>query len=419
LMTEVWVTGLGFVTSIGCNKKDVTNSLVNLNHGITSPSMFQVSHSPVKVAGTIKEFDLSSNEAEDWDFPSRYNIPRTLLRSFSPHVLYAWCAVEQAILEAKLSKADLEDSNTGLYTASAGSMRSIRSHFEKMENRGVMACNPLAIVSSISGTLTFNLVAGLGIRGSSMGLVSACASSGHALGTALDEIRLGRQKRMLVVGAEDCNFESIVPFCGMRALSLETDPNLASRPFDINRNGFVGTGGSVAMILEEKKLAEERGITPYAKFIGWGQGSDGHNVAISHPEGRGLVDSMQRALKDANLNPQDIDYLNAHATSTQIGDASEMKAVKKVFPAPQSLKLASTKALTGHGLSLSSIMEASFCCLSLNDGFLPGSANVQNPDPELGHLTLLQETEFSQAKNIMSNSSGFGGANVSLIFQKC
>jgi 3-oxoacyl-[acyl-carrier-protein] synthase-1 len=418
-MTEVWVTGLGFVTSIGCNKEDVKSSLVNLKHGITSPSMFQVPESPVKLAGTIKEFDLSSPDAEDWSFPSRYTIPRSLLRSFSPHVLYAWCAVQQAIEEANLSQSDLEDRDTGLYTASAGSMRSIRSHFEKMDNRGVMACNPLAIVSSISGTLTFNLVAGLGIRGSSMGLVSACASSGHALGTALDEIRLGRQKRMLVVGAEDCNFESIVPFCGMRALSLETDPNLGSRPFDISRNGFVGTGGSVAMILEEKSLAEQRGITPYAKFIGWGQGSDGHNVAISHPEGRGLVDSMQRSLKDANLIPNNIDYLNAHATSTQIGDASEMKAVKKVFPAPQSLKISSTKALTGHGLSLSSIMEASFCCLSLKHSFLPGSANVHNPDPELGHLTLLRQTEFTQVQNIMSNSSGFGGANVSLIFQKC
>ncbi len=418
-MTEVWVTGLGFVTSIGCNKKDVTKNLVNLNHGISSPAMLQVNDSPVKVAGTIKEFDLDSTDPEDWIFPSHYRVPRSLLRSFSPHVLYSWCAMQQAIEEANLSQSDLGDRDTGLYTASGGSMRSIHKHFEKMDRRGVMACNPLAIVSSIPGTLTFNLVAGLGIRGSSMGLVSACASSGHALGTALDEIRLGRQKRMLVAGAEDCNFESIVPFCGMRALSLETDPNLASRPFDINRNGFVGTGGAVAMILEEKQLAQERGITPYARFIGWGQGSDGHNVAISHPEGRGLVDSMQRALGDSKLMPTDIDYLNAHAPSTPIGDASELKAVKKVFPTPQRLKISSTKALTGHGLSLSSIMEASFCCLSIKDGFLPGSANVQNPDPELGHLTLLRETEFSQVKNIMSNSSGFGGANVSLIFQKC
>ena len=350
---EVWVTGLGFITSIGCNKADVKDSLINLKHGITSPAMLQVAESPVKVAGTIDEFDLDSNDPEDWQFPSQYKIPRSRLRSFSPHVLYAWCCLQQAIEEAKLDHSDLHDPSAGIYTASGGSMRSIHKHFEKMDRNGVMACNPLAIVASISGTLTFNLVAALGIRGSSMGLVSACASSGHALGTALDEIRLGRQKRMLVVGAEDCNFESIVPFCGMRALSLEQDPDLASRPFDIKRNGFVGTGGAVTIVLETKEEAEKRGVTPYAKFSGWGQGSDGHNVAISHPQGRGLQDSMRKALKDARLQPTDIDYLNAHAPSTPIGDASEMKAVKEVFPLPQRLQLSSTKALTGHGLSLS------------------------------------------------------------------
>ena len=415
---EVWVTGLGFITSIGCNKADVTDSLINLKHGITSPAMLQVAESPVKVAGTIDEFNLDSNDPEDWQFPSIYKIPRSRLRSFSPHVVYAWCCLQQAIEEAKLDHSDLHDPDAGIYTASGGSMRSIHKHFEKMDRNGVMACNPLAIVASISGTLTFNLVAALGIRGSSMGLVSACASSGHAMGTALDEIRLGRQKRMLVVGAEDCNFESIVPFCGMRALSLEKDPDLASRPFDIKRNGFVGTGGAVTIVLETKEEAEKRGVTPYAKFSGWGQGSDGHNVAISHPQGRGLQDSMRRALKDARLQPTDIDYLNAHAPSTPIGDASEMKAVKEVFPLPQRLQLSSTKALTGHGLSLSSIMEAAFCCLAIKDGFVPGSANVTNPDPELEHLNLLRKTQFQQPSTVMSNSSGFGGANVSLIFEK-
>jgi len=415
-MTEVWVTGLGFITSIGCDKSQVSDRLYNLKHGISLPSMLQVPESPVKVAGTIDEFELDSADPEDWKFPNEYNVPRSVLRSFSPHVLYAWCSLQQAIKDANINSLDLRDPESGIYTASGGSMRSIHKHFEKMDRKGVMACNPLAIVSSIAGTLTFNLVAALGIRGSSMGLVSACASSGHALGTALDEIRLGRQKRMLVVGAEDCNFESIVPFCGMRALTLEKNPDLASRPFDSNRNGFVGTGGAVSLILETKQEAQRRGVSPYAKFLGWGQGSDGHNVAISHPEGRGLHDAMKNALKDSNLSPADIDYVNAHAPSTQIGDASEMQALKTVFPEPQILKISSTKALTGHGLSLSSIMEAGFCCLALKNGFLPGSANVSNPDSALGHLKLIRKSEKSQVSHIMSNSSGFGGANVSLVF---
>ena len=149
-----------------------------------------------------------------------------------------------------------------------------------------------------------------------------------------------------------------------------------------------------------------------------GQASDGHNVAISHPEGRGLGDAMIKSLQDAKVKPSDIDYVNAHAPSTSIGDASEMKALKSVFPAPQAVKVSSTKALTGHGLSLSSIMEAAFCCLALKNGFLPGSANVTEPDPELEHLDLLRTSTDIQANRIMSNSSGFGGANVSIVFEK-
>ena len=409
---------MGLVTSIGSDRATVGQNLIDLQHGIENPDFLASDSSPVKVAGTVKDFDVDSSDPEDWIFPGEYAVPRATIRSFSPHVLYAWCAVKQAIQDASLSDEDLTDPDAGLYSSSGGSMRSIHQHFQKMDKRGVMACNPLAIVASIAGTLTFNLVATLGIRGSSAGMVSACASSGHALGMALDEIRLGRQKRMLVVGAEDCNFESIVPFCGMRALSLETDPNLASRPFDSKRNGFVGTGGSVCLVLETETEARRRGATPYAKFTGWGQGSDGHNVAISHPEGRGLKDSMQNAFKDAKVSPSSIDYVNAHAPSTPIGDASEMKALNATFSESQSIKVSSTKALTGHGLSLSSIMEAAFCCLALKDGFLPGSANVSSPDPEIGHLHLLRETVQEQATRILSNSSGFGGANVSLIFER-
>ena len=409
---------MGLITSIGNDRSSVVKSLREMKHGIENPPMLQVDESPVKVAGMVKDFEVDSSDPEDWIYPQEYHVSRATLRSFSPHVLYAWCALQQAIKDANLSEQDIQDPDSGLYTSSGGSMRSIHKHFEKMDRRGVMACNPLAIVASIAGTLTFNLVAALGVRGSSTGLVSACASSGHALGTALDEIRLGRQKRMLVVGAEDCNFESIVPFCGMRALSLESDPNRASRPFDLKRNGFVGTGGSVCLVLESQSEAERRGVTPYARLLGWGQGSDGHNVAISHPEGRGLQDAMTKALRDSRMGPNEIDYVNAHAPSTPIGDASEIKALKAVFPSPQQVKISSTKALTGHGLSLSSIMEAAFCCLALKEGFLPGSAHVTEPDPELGHLDLLQTSPDIQAERILSNSSGFGGANVSVILEK-
>ena len=415
-MEPIWITGAGFITSIGNDQSTVLTNLKELRHGIECPSFLNVDSSPVKVAGTLKGFNVESSDPEDWLYPEQYRVPRAILRSFSPHVLYAWCAIRQAIQDASLTDDDLRDPEAGLYTASGGSMRSIHKHFEKMDHRGVMACNPLAIVASIAGTLSFNLVAALGVRGSSTGMVSACASSGHSLGMALDEIRLGRQKRMLVVGAEDCNFESIVPFCGMRALSLEPDPNKASRPFDQNRNGFVGTGGAVSLVLEKESEALRRGAIPYAKFLGWGQGSDGHNVAISHPDGRGLQSAMHNALRDAGVSTDQIEYVNAHAPSTPIGDASEMKALNKVFADVDPVKVSSTKALTGHGLSLSSIMEAAFCCLALREGFLPGSANVDDIDPAIGKLNLLRESTETKVSKIMSNSSGFGGANVSLVF---
>ena len=338
---------MGLITSIGNDRSSVVESLLDetRNRKPAHASGGRISQS----SRYSKEFRVIIGSKIGSIHPNTMSPGQLFAVS---HLMFfgAWCALKQAIKDANLSEKKL-DPDSGLYTSSGGSMRSIHKHFEKMDRRGVMACNPLAIVASIAGTLTFNLVAALGVRGSSTGLVSACASSGHALGTALDEIRLGRQKRMLVVGAEDCNFESIVPFCGMRALSLETDPNQAFCPFDVKRNGFVAPGAH-CLVLETQSEAERRGVAPYARFLGWGQASDGHNVAISHPEGRGLRDAMNKALQDAKVRAEHIDYVNAHAPSTSIGDASEMKALKSVFPVPQSVKISSTKALTGHGLSL-------------------------------------------------------------------
>ncbi|MBL62861.1 MAG: beta-ketoacyl synthase [Opitutae bacterium] len=417
-MHKVYITGIGFVTSIGNDCASVEHSLRALTPGIGLHPEMQDDPSPAKVAGIIKDFDVSSVDPEDWEYPERYQVRRDVIRSFSPHVLYAYCSMKQAIDDANLGEEDVSNPDCGLYTASGGSMRSVHKHLEKMDQRGVMACNPLAIVASVAGTLSFNLVAIFGIRGFSAGMVSACASSGHALGFAFDEVRRGRQKRMLVVGGEDCNFESIVPFAGMRALSLDRNPATASRPFDKTRNGFVGSGGATCLVLESEEETVRRGATPYCEMIGWGQASDGYNVAISHPEGRGLRDAITHALKDASITAQEVDYVNAHAPSTPIGDASELQALKAVFPAPQRVKLSSTKALTGHGLSLSSIMEAGFCSLALQKGFLPGSANVKEPDPEIGHLDLITESEDTQAEVALSNSSGFGGANVSILLRR-
>ncbi len=418
-MPRVFITGLGFVTSIGNDAATVVRNLCELRHGFELFPPFQQPGIPCKVVGTIKEFTTDSTDPEDWTFPSRYQIKRELLRSMAPNGLFAHCAALQAIEDARLTEADLSNRATGLYAASGGSPYLTHYHHDRLLKHGVMRCSPLGIVASIVGTLNFNLVAAFKIQGASCGFSSACASSAHALGYAFDDLVLGRQKRMLIVGAEDGNSDAILPFAGMRTLSLQTDPSLASRPFDAARDGFVGTGGASVLVLETEDEVRRRGVTPYAELLGWGQASDGYNVAISHPDGHGSTAAMQHALRAAGVAPAEVDYVNAHATSTIIGDVSEARALRAVFAESASrVAVSSTKALTGHGLSLAGAMESAFCALALREGFIPGNAHLTRVDPECGGLLLPRTTEHRQARIVVKNSSGFGGANVALVFKR-
>jgi 3-oxoacyl-[acyl-carrier-protein] synthase-1 len=418
-MPRVFITGLGFVTSIGNDAPSVARSLRELRHGFELYPPFQKPEIPVKVTGTIKDFTTDSTDPEDWTFPSRYKIKRELLRSMAPHGLYAHCAMLQAVEDAKLTEADISNPQTGLYAASGGSPMLTNHHHERLSKHGVMRCSPLGIVASIVGTLNFNLVAAFKIQGASCGFSSACASSAHAIGFAFDDLKLGRQKRMFIVGGEDGNTDAILPFAGMRTLSPQTDPNLASRPFDAARDGFVGTGGAAVLVLETEDEVARRGVTPYAELLGWGQASDGYNVAISHPEGSGSAAAMTIALRTAGVSAAEIDYVNAHATSTVIGDVSEARALRNVFKdALPRVAVSSTKALTGHGLSLAGAMESAFSALAIREGFTPGNANLKNVDPECADLNLPRTTENRAPTIVVKNSSGFGGANVALVFKR-
>jgi len=417
-MRKVYITGLGFITSIGNDAAGVSESLRELRHGIVVYPPFQKPEVPVKVAAPVRDFQTDTVEAEDWVMPARYSIKRDLLRGMAPHGVYAYCAMQQAVEDAKLTEADWSNPDTGLYAASGGSPFLLGYYLERMRKQGVMRCQPLGVVACISGTVNFNLVSHFKIKGASTGFSSACASSAHALGFAYDEIMLGRQKRMFVVGAEDGNVESILPFAGMRALSVQTDPSKASRPFDSARDGFVGTGGATVVVLESEEEVERRNAKVYCEVAGWGQASDGHNVAISHPEGTGLRNAIAHALKFSELTPDAVDYVNAHATSTPIGDFSEIKALKNIFGhAPPRPAISSTKALTGHGLSLAGAMEAGFCALAIKEGFIPGSANITTLDPACAGLNIIRATLPQRPNVVLSNSSGFGGANVCLVFK--
>ena len=418
-MPRVFITGLGFITSIGNDAATVTRNLREQRHGFEVYPPFQKPDIPVKVIGTIKEFNTDSTDPEDWTFPARYKIKRELLRTMAPNGLFAHCAMLQAVENARLADADISNTDTGLYAASGGSPYLLHYHHERLQKFGVMKCSPLGIVASIVGTLNFNLVAAFKIQGASCGFSSACASSAHAIGYAFDDIVLGRQKRMFVVGAEDGNVDAILPFAGMRTLSLQTDPALASRPFDVARDGFVGTGGAVVLVLENEDEVRRRGVTPYAEILGWGQASDGYNVAISHPEGSGSAASMTNALRAAKVAPEEVDYVNAHATSTLIGDVSEARALKAVFKeSTPRVAVSSTKALTGHGLSLAGAMESAFCAVAIREGFIPGNPHLTKVDPECEGLNLPRTTENRPPNIVVKNSSGFGGANVALVLKR-
>jgi 3-oxoacyl-(acyl-carrier-protein) synthase len=413
------VTGLGFITSIGNDRATVQRSLLELRHGFERIEFLGNPNLPVKVAGTVKEFAFPTPNWRDWSWPARFEVDRELARGLAPHGVFAICAVQQALAEAGLAAADLAGGDTGLFCASAGSPFLLGSFLEQMKATRGERGNPMGIVSSIAGTLNFNLAAHYRISGAVCGFVSACASSSHALGYAMDEIRLGRQRRMLVVGAEDMTAESVLPFATLRALSTNPDPGTASRPFDRQRDGFVGTGGAVALIVEEAGLARARGARVQAELIGWGQAGDGYSIVASHPEGAGLRSAMQRALADAGVSPGAIDYVNAHATSTPGGDRSEALALQEVFTRVGATpRISSTKALTGHGLSLAGAMEAGFCTLSLAEGFIPGAAHLTDPDPACEGLNLPRASLAEAPRLVLNNSSGFGGSNVCHVLRR-
>ena len=419
-MKRAVITGLGFITSIGNDRAEITRSLRHGQTGVEPfPEFVQDPLVPVTLVGTVKGFTFPTTDFEDWTFPGTYKLSREIIRPMAPNTLYAYFAMRQAIDDAGLTPEQVSHPDTGLLTASGGSMWMSHMNYNVQDTRGVMKMPPMGIVNGIPGSLYINLVPAFRIQGASLGFSSACASSSHALGTAVDLVRTGKQKRVFVVGAEDCNRYSILPFASVRALSLATDPEKSPCAFDRQRDGFVGTGGAAVLVVEELETARERGADRiYAEVLGWGQSSDGYNVLASIPDGSGLARAMTQAIGEAGLAPEDIEYINAHATSTPFGDASEINAIKRTFPEGRRPPVSSTKSLTGHGLSLAGAMEAGFCCVNLQEGFVPVSAHITDLDPICAGVPIITEPLDLAPTIVMNNSSGFGGTNVAVVLKK-
>jgi len=410
------ISGLGFTTCIGNNASDVEHSLRDLRHGFQEVDLLPGVDGARRMVGRPSGFSFPSASYLSWKYPAQHRLPRELMRSLNPHGVYAACAALNALEDTGLSISDLSDGSTALFCSSAGSPWLLNKNINAMQQSKILHGAPFGVISGISGTLNFNLGAFLKIRGGNCGFVSACTSSTHAIGYAMDEIRLGRHERVIVIGAEDDMPETILPFAAMRVMSDSLDPAFASCPFDAARSGFIGCGGAVAIIIESEDAAKARKASPYARLLGWAQTSDGVSPASPAPDGEGVLRAMNAALKDAGLEATDIDYVNAHATSTLAGDASEARALSQLFgEISNSPAISSTKALTGHGLSLAGAQETAFCALAIKRGFIPGCANLRNPCAEAEKLNLPRSSIEASARYVLKNNSGFGGSNVSIV----
>ena len=414
-MSRVVVTGLGFTTSIGNNRAEVVKSLRECRTGVEIMPELVQANAPVRLAGTVKGFQFPSEDPLDWVLPSSISLPRTHLRTMTPNALYAYAAMQEAIGDAGLDESLISNPDTGLYCASSGCSWLTHATIESLVSRGPGRTSPSIVIAGMPNSLHLNLTARFQIKGASLGFSSACASSAHALGCAYDLIKAGRQKVMFVVGAEDCHIYNVLAFAAVRALSVQTDPSLAPRAFDAARDGFVVSGGGCVLVIEDADHAAARGAKVHAEVSGWGQATDGYDVVAPDPSGNGLARAMENALKDARMQAGSVDYINAHATATLAGDMAELKAVRHVFGASKLPYVSSTKSLTGHGLSLAGAMEAAFCCLALEEKFTPVSANITQLDPGCEGVPVVTEPIDAQPRVAISNSSGFGGANVSVV----
>jgi 3-oxoacyl-[acyl-carrier-protein] synthase-1 len=329
--------------------------------------------------------------------------------------VYGYAALQQAITDSQL--ATVSDPRIGLIAGTGGNGIAVYEGTRVQVQEGFEMLDPYWVPRTMGSSMVANLATLFKIRGANRAETSACATSAHCLGTAFDLIRLGRQDVVLVVGSEEMGWWSAAPFAAMMALSRQVDPKTASRPYDRKRDGFVISGGATALVLESEAHAQARGARSYAKLLGWGESSDGYNLVLPHPKGEGAARAMQLALQESNRLPTAVDYINTHGTSTVGGDEAEVAAIRQVFQ-EQIPPFSSTKSITGHAIGAAGALEAGICCLALAKQFLPASMNITELDPKFSGLPIVTTPgQSSDLKVVMSNSFGFGGTNVSLVFE--
>lgn len=401
-MRRAVITGLGIVSSIGINQEQVTSSLKAGKSGITFSEEFAEMGMRSQVWGNV-----------DIDFSE--HIDRKVMRFMGDAAAYAYVAMKQAIEDSGLSEEQVSNIRTGIVAGSGGgSSKNQVGSADVIREKGVKRVGPYMVPRCMGSTVSACLATPFKILGVNYSISSACATSAHCIGHAMELIQLGKQDVVFAGGGEELSWALSGQFDAMGALSKKynDDPATASRTYDADRDGFVSSGGGGMVVVEELEHALARGATIYAEIVGYGATSDGYDMVA--PSGEGAVRCMQMALQGVD---DPIDYLNTHGTSTPVGDVKELAAIQEVF-GQSGVPLASTKSLTGHALGAAGVNEAIYSLLMMKHGFIAPSINIDNLDEAAAGLDVVTSTREATLNTVMSNSFGFGGTNASLVMKR-
>ena len=409
---RVVVTGLGIVSPVGSKIQTAWDNIVAGKSGINriSPDLFDASEFSVKIAGNVTDFD--ANE---------YIKPKDQ-RKMDPFIHYGIGAGTDALTDSGIVVTEDNADGIGVIVGSGiGGIGTIEKNLEAYFKGGPRKISPFFVPSSIVNMVAGNLSIMHGLRNHNMSPVSACATATHSIGDAARMIAYGDADAMLAGGAEMATTPlGIGGFAAARALSTRNDdPEAASRPWDVDRDGFVLGDGAGILVLEEYEMAKARGAEIYCELVGFGMSSDAFHMTSPSKDGEGAARCMTNALRDAGLNPEDIDYINAHGTSTPAGDVAETMALKRAMgDYAKKVAISSTKSMTGHLLGAAGGIEAVFSVLAIRDQILPPTINIDNPDPACDLDYVANTARQAEVNVAMSNSFGFGGTNGTLIFKK-
>jgi 3-oxoacyl-[acyl-carrier-protein] synthase II len=410
LKRRVVVTGLGLVTPLGVGKDSVWTKILAGTSGIAPITRFDVSRHETKIAGEVKDF-----KPDEW-------VPHKEVKKMDLFIQYSLAATKIAMDDSGLVMENEERDRVGVIVGTGlGGLPTIEKYHQVLMERGPDRITPFFIPMLIANLAPGQIAIQHGIKGPNLSIVTACATGGHCIGEASRIIQYG-DADVCVAGGTEANLTPLTVggFNAMKALSRRNEePEKASRPFERDRDGFVVAEGAGIVIVEELEHALARGARIYAEIIGYGYNGDAYHITAPAPEGEGFIRCMHMALKDAGISPPEVDYINAHGTSTDLNDAMETLAIKKVFgDKAKALPVSSTKSMTGHLLGAAGAIEAAFSILSIRDQICPPTINYENPDPACDLDYVPNVARKHDISVVMSNSFGFGGTNAVLIFRR-